>query len=399
MSDVIIVSEFISKEQNSTGYYWSEIINKLAHDNFSLKVIYPTDKNNSIVCEKFHAIPIKSSPFGKNSLVTRILGQVVLSIRFFSVLAKLVKKDNVVLSGTNPALLLFILYILKKIFGFKWILLVHDVFPDNLIPAGILDSKKKISYRILNRIYKNIYSKPDKLVVIGRDMSDIMGKKIARKDNIVLINNWADDNKFLPTKKLDFLSSKGFSFHGDSVVFQFFGNIGRLQGIDNLLQSIKLTENRNAVFLFFGGGAYLDMLTDFIGDNSNINIFYGGEVSEEDRNSCLASCDVAFVTLDSGMYGLGVPSKTYFSMCFDKPILAVMDANSEIARVVTEDKIGWYCEPKKPKELAHLIDKIAEGRWKGKIASSREVLIQKYSQTQSLHMFSYVVRSVLSVGR
>ena len=399
MSDVIIVSEFISKEQNSTGYYWSEIINKLAHDNFSLKVIYPTDKNNSIVCEKCHAIPIKSSPFGKNSLVTRILGQVVLSIRFFSVLAKLVKKDNVVLSGTNPTLLLFILYILKKIFGFKWILLVHDVFPDNLIPAGILDSKKKISYRILNRIYKNIYSKADKLVVIGRDMRDIMGKKIARKDNIVLINNWADDNKFLPTKKLDFLSSKGFSFHGDSVVFQFFGNIGRLQGIDNLLQSIKLTENRNAVFLFFGGGAYLDMLTDFIGDNSNINIFYGGEVSKEDRNSCLASCDVAFVTLDSGMYGLGVPSKTYFSMCFDKPILAVMDANSEIAKVVTEDKIGWYCEPKNPKELAHLIDKIAEGRWKGKIASSREVLIQKYSRTQSLHMFSYVVRSVLSVGR
>ena len=399
MSDVIIVSEFISKEQNSTGYYWSEIINKLAHDNLSLKVIYPTDKNNSIVCEKCHAIPIKYSPFGKNSLVTRILGQVVLSIRFFSVLAKLVKKDNVVLSGTNPTLLLFILYILKKIFGFKWILLVHDVFPDNLIPAGILDSKKKISYRILNRIYKNIYSKADKLVVIGRDMRDVMGKKIARKDNIVLINNWADDNKFLPTKKLDFLSSKGFSFHGDSVVFQFFGNIGRLQGIDNLLQSIKLTENRNAVFLFFGGGAYLDMLTDFIGDNSNINIFYGGEVSEEDRDSCLSSCDVAFVTLDSGMYGLGVPSKTYFSMCFDKPILAVMDANSEIAKVVTEDKIGWYCEPKKPKELAHLIDKIAEGRWKGKIASSREVLIQKYSQTQSLHMFSYVVRSVLSVGR
>ena len=399
MSDVIIVSEFVFKEQNSTGYYWSEIINKLAHDNLSLKVIYPTDKNNSIVCEKFHAIPIKPSPFGKNSLVTRILGQVVLSIRFFSVLAKLVKKDNVVLSGTNPTLLLFILYILKKIFGFKWILLVHDVFPDNLIPAGILDSKKKISYRILNRIYKNIYSKADKLVVIGRDMRDVMGKKIARKDNIVLINNWADDNKFLPTKKLDFLSSKGFSFHGDSVVFQFFGNIGRLQGIDNLLQSIKLTENRNAVFLFFGDGAYLDMLTDFIGDNSNINIFYGGEVSKEDRNSCLASCDVAFVTLDSGMYALGVPSKTYFSMCFDKPILAVMDANSEIARVVTEDKIGWYCEPKNPKELAHLIDKIAEGRWKGKIASSRKVLIQKYSQTQSLHMFSYVVRSVISVGR
>jgi len=398
MSDVIIVSEFVSKGQNSTGYYWSEIINKLAYDNFTLKVIYPNDKNNSIACDKCHAIPIKPSSFGKNSLITRILGQVILSIRFFSVLAKLVEKDNVVLSGTNPTLSLFILYILKKFFGFKWVLLVHDVFPDNLIPAGVLDSKKSASYRILNRIYENIYSTPDKLIVIGRDMSDIMGEKIARKDNMVLINNWANDNECLPYKKLDFLHSKGFGFHDDSVVFQFFGNIGRLQGIDNLLQSIRLTENRNAVFLFFGGGVYLDALTDFIRENSNINIFYGGEVSERDRNSCLASCDVAFVTLDSGMYGLGVPSKAYFSMCFDKPILAVMDVNSEIARVVVEDKIGWYCEPNNPKELAHLIDKIAEGRWKGKIAGSREVLIQKYSQAQSLNMFSYVVRSVLSVG-
>jgi hypothetical protein len=33
-----------------------------------------------------------------------------------------------------------------------------------------------------------------------------------------------------------------------------------------------------AVFLFFVGRVYLGMLTDFMRDSSNINIFYGGEI-------------------------------------------------------------------------------------------------------------------------
>jgi glycosyltransferase involved in cell wall biosynthesis len=398
-NSVFIVSEFVFKSQNSTGYYWSKIINKLANDGLSPKVVYPNYKiNNDILCEQCHKIPIKPSVFEKKTLITKVVSQLSLSYRFLITLIRLVKRNDVVLSGTNPSLSLFFLYILKRVIGFKWILLVYDVFPDNLIPSGILSTKRSILYRVLNRVYRAVYSSPDRLIVIGCDMHNIMSKKVKVKENIILINNWADESEVFPSNKSDFLLNRGINIQEGSVVFQFLGNIGRLQGIDNLLQSIKLIKNKKTVFLFFGNGSYLYKLKEFIKDNHNINIFYGGEVQENDRNFCLSSCDVAFVTLDSGMYGLGVPSKAYFSMGVNKPILTVMDVNSEIAKVVTENQIGWYCEPNKPEELANLIDKISEGNWSNDIKSSREVLINKYSQTRSLDMFSNTVKDALNIS-
>ncbi len=44
---------------------------------------------------------------------------------------QVVKKDSIVFTGTTPILLLFVLFIIKKFLNFRWILLVHDVFPEN----------------------------------------------------------------------------------------------------------------------------------------------------------------------------------------------------------------------------------------------------------------------------
>ena len=170
-NSVFIVSEFVFKSQNSTGYYWSKIINKLANDGLSPKVIYPNYKiHNNSLCEQCHKIPIKPSVFEKKTLITKVVSQLFLSYRFLIALIGLVKRNDVVLSGTNPSLSLFFLYILKSIVGFKWILLVYDVYPDNLIPSGILRTKRNILYRVLDGLYRIVYSSPDKLIVIGSDM-------------------------------------------------------------------------------------------------------------------------------------------------------------------------------------------------------------------------------------
>ena len=55
------------------------------------------------------------------------------------------------------------------------------------------------------------------------------------------------------------------------------------------------------------------------------------------------------------MLGLGVPSKAYFSLAADKPLLAVMDDNAEISQVVREYGVGWQCKSADPRGLADLI--------------------------------------------
>ena len=56
----------------------------------------------------------------------------------------------------------------------------------------------------------------------------------------------------------------------------------------------------------------------------------------------LAACDIALVTLQEGMYGLGVPSKTYNILASGRPILFLGPKDSEIDLLVREKGIG-YC--------------------------------------------------------
>ena len=60
----------------------------------------------------------------------------------------------------------------------------------------------------------------------------------------------------------------------------------------------------------------------------------------------LNNCDLAIVTLADGMYGLGVPSKSYNIMAAGKPILFIGDLNSEIAITVKTFDIGYCFDPK-----------------------------------------------------
>lgn len=46
------------------------------------------------------------------------------------------------------------------------------------------------------------------------------------------------------------------------------------------------------------------------------------------QNDFLNACDIGIVTLNDGMYGLGVPSKSYNIWAAGKPILYIGDDNS-----------------------------------------------------------------------
>ena len=76
----------------------------------------------------------------------------------------------------------------------------------------------------------------------------------------------------------------------------------------------------------------------------------------------LNACDVAIVTLSDGMYGLGVPSKSYNIMAAGKPILYIGDEKSEIALCIKEYNIGWLVKPNDPYSLKNAIENIYYNR-------------------------------------
>ena len=357
-----IVSEFVDQNTNSTGYFWFKIIKGLSSQLEGINVI-----SLGRSCRKAEAenndvayLPIKDATKSKNTgFAGKLLFSILLSFKFFLKILRFVKKRDIVFSGTNPSMLVLFIAILRPLVRFRWVLLVNDVFPENLLPAKLISGQSYV-YKTIKLLFDHAYKRADKIIVIGRDMQKLVGNKTNKMDRIQYIPNWVDldDVSILPKNSYQPLAQLDLK---NKVVFQFFGNMGVVQGLDRLLTSITKTKNKKAKFLFIGSGNGVYFVEEFIKNNPSHDIELHPPIDFKDNNIGLNACDVAMVSLAPGMNGLAVPSKAYFSLAANKPIIVIGDQGSELESLIEDNTgIGWFCCSHNSGEVASLIDKICD---------------------------------------
>lgn len=357
-----IVSEYYYPIVTSTGYYITEIAEYLASRGMDVNVISTGSRYNETdtfsVQEyeehngvKIHRVKLKE--IDKNNFVKRTVRLLLTSGAIAKKILTLVKRNDELLVVTNPAFLLIGMPSIARIKGVSYTLLAHDIFPENLVAIDKIKSTSVI-YKVLKYLFDRAYTKSSKCISIGRDMSKIISDKTKGKTPIELIPNWSDNDKVNCIAKEDTHLYK--ELNTTKFVFQFAGNIGHAQGIENILKAIEEITEPNITFLFIGGGAKAATVKDF--SQTHDNVISLGFRPRSEQNDFLNMCDVAIVTLNDGMYGLGVPSKSYNIMATGKPILFIGEPSSEIALCIKEYGIGWVVEANNPKALAKTIENI-----------------------------------------
>lgn len=395
------VSEYYYPVIVSTGYYVTEIAEFLSKKGLNVCVItsnnkyYETDMASSLCRETHNDVEIFRSiktPLDKNNNFKRVLRLLSLSFSFFCKSIRHIKKGDQVIVLTNPAFFLLFMPFVRFISKCKYHILVHDVFPENLISLGRINTNS-LEYRLLKRLYDNAYSQADSCISIGQDMSVLLKEKTKGRTIISLITNWSDEDQVTPVQKE---MTKTFKENkerlSDAVVFQFAGNLGRAQGLDNLLTAIGMIEDANARFMFIGSGAKSQEISSFA--STHENTIYLGFIGRDEQNDFLNSCDIGIVTLADGMYGLGVPSKSYNIMATGRPILYIGESDSEIALCIEKYGIGWVVPPKDPVALKKQVEDIIKDREsivvKGRLA--REVAVSVFGKTAVLnHYYQYLL--------
>ncbi len=392
---IIVVSEFVSSNQNSTGYYWSSIINNLAMEFNEVKVIcatLPTDakKNELVKYDEIFSLPYHKKQLV--GLVARLTTEIKLSWQFFCRAKKNLKSNSILFSGTNPPVFLVLIFLLKKIRDFKWVILVHDVFPENLVAANVI-SQTNLIYKFAKWLFDKVYSSADNMIVIGRDMKELMEIKTKHQIKVDYISNWASSSGIepIPRESSVYIKKLGWS---ECVVFQFFGNLGRVQDIPNILEAIILVKSNKAAFLFMGNGVMMKYIQEFITKHKDLNIAFLDGINAENKSEALSACDVAIVSLSKGMKGLGVPSKAYFSMAADKPLLVIGDDGSELSQVVEELGVGWFCNSEEPIALASQIDDICEVDVPMREGEVYSVFKKNFLDVISLEKISYILKNI-----
>ncbi|MDI1307473.1 MAG: glycosyltransferase family 4 protein [bacterium] len=340
-----IVSELFYPDEVSTAQILTDIALKKVIDGEVSVICGPSGYEKSYTIQhkkldsriKIYRVGLPN--LNKNNLFERILRLILLTLKMSYVVFTKVKKNDNLLLATNPTFLVITVSLIKQIKKFDLEILVHDVFPENLIPAGLI-KKDSFKYRVLSKIYNYSYGKADRLIVLGEDMRNLMLQKTApKKIKIDIIPNWADDS-IRPIE--NFNISDYFSLElKNKLVFGFAGNLGRVQGILEFIDLFKSAVNQEIVLVVIGDGALRFAIEEKIRNEDLKNIYFMGSKSRSEQNLFLNACNVGVITLKDGMKGLGVPSKTYNLMAAGKPIIYVGDYDSEIDRYIRKYNCGW----------------------------------------------------------
>lgn len=353
MKKLWLVTELFYPEETSTAYILTRIANSLAGD-IELHVICgPSSYDDEKIGSTIHELNNKLDPrivihrvsetkLDKNKLIGRILRFIVLSYKLSSSLWYGLKPQDEIFIVTNPAPLLLIVSLIKKIKKNTLYILVHDVFPENTIPANIISSDKSLFYRFLKWAFNHAYRQADIIIVLGRDMKNLMENKLGANKNetrIEIIENWAESDIIKARYEKDSRYSK------DKIDIQYAGNLGRVQGLLPFLERVCEAGNDLIRISFWGGGAVKQDMETYVRKNNLQNISFHGNYKRSDQNVILNNCDLALITLADGMRGLGVPSKTYNILAAGKPILYIGDLSSEIALLIQEYGLGFCFDP------------------------------------------------------
>jgi glycosyltransferase involved in cell wall biosynthesis len=361
---VWIISEVYYPDEQGGGHFMTKLAEGLAHI-YSVHVICgfsrsDNDQPGLLKNEMHNNVHIErcySTKFDKKRLLLRLINFVTVSISIFIKSLSNISNGDLVIVVTTPPSLPFVIAIVCKLVRAKCILRIEDIYPETLIATGITGSHSIVA-RFLSFLNKWLYNSVDQITVLGRDMERLVIEKLgrnSRENYVTIIPNWADLDLITPGIKSSspLINELGLI---NKFVVQCSGNMGRAQGIENIFRAAELLQDRLGIhFLFIGTGVKREWMKKTVQDKHLKNITILGQQPRIDQPNFLNACDIAIVSLISGMKGAAVPSRLYNIMAAGKPVIAITEEDSEVSLVIKEEQIGWVAPPDEPEKLVDII--------------------------------------------
>ncbi|MFN6963416.1 MAG: glycosyltransferase family 4 protein [Pyrinomonadaceae bacterium] len=401
-----IVTEVYYPEMISTGYYLTSIAEGLTAD-FDVKVIcgqpnYAARGTIAPYREVHNGVEIFrtwSTRLDKNVIPYRVVNMFTLGASMFMRSIARFGPGDEVLVVTAPPSLPFTTALAALMRRSTYTLLLHDSYPEILVAVGKTKPDSAL-VRVANRLNRWLYKHARRIIVVGRDMKELMEQKARGLDPaIVTIPNWADLDLVEPGDRHNnpLLEQLGLR---DKFVFMYAGNIGHPTDIESIIECASmLRDDERFHFVFVGSGAKKPWLDATVAERGLTNVSILGTRPREEQRVFLNACDVGLISLVGNMWGTAMPSRTYNILAAGKPILALTDEGSELARVIDEERVGWHIRPHDPAALRDAVIEIYSRRAEldemGRRA--RAAAVEKYSPERAVESYRRAMTSFTDI--
>ncbi|MBR0964633.1 glycosyltransferase family 4 protein [Bradyrhizobium diazoefficiens] len=302
---------------------------------------------------KPRVIAIRNRMAGKAALVRRGAAELLFAARTFVALIRQLKAGDVVLTVTAPFMLPYAVAWAAKLKGARSALILHDLFPDVLVMAGLL-KQGSIVTRTMRAANDRMFRALNAVVTIGRDAEGpLLSYAGMTRNKIRFIPNWATltpgarplspDNPFrkdIPARFVVGLS----------------GNLGFTHDPEIVFEAAQLLRDENDIhFLLSGWGIGFERLKQLQAEKNLPNVSFVARVADAELEAFLASANFWIIPYRKDVAGVSVPSRFYNLLAVGRPVLLVSEPEAEAALTVVENGLGWVVTPGRADQLADAI--------------------------------------------
>lgn len=289
---------------------------------------------------RVHPFPGKT----KRNLLRRALGFVLFSavVGLRSLVAGgFPRRIDGVLAMSPPLTLGLTGWFTKLFRGGMLVFNIQDIFPDAAAQTGAITNKQIL--RAARWFERSSYERSSAVVLLSEDLKQNVAAKLTTKfhNRLHVIPNFVDTSAIVPGDRMtSYRRELGID---DRVIVMYAGNVGFSQSLELVLAAARSMPH--IAFVINGDGAARKSLQDEVRATDIDNVYFADYQPIERLSEVLASGDIHVVPLKTGLASVSVPSKMYSILSAGRPVVAAIDAGTEIPRTLAESGAGIAVAP------------------------------------------------------
>ena len=346
--NILFLTLVTIKTIDDHGIY-EDLLRKFVNEGHHVSIVNPTERRSKVATnlessDKVNILRVKTFNIQKTNIFEKGIGTLAIEYQFLNAIKKYLSyiTFDLILYSTPPITFTNVIEYIKQRDNAYSYLLLKDIFPQNAVDMKMLKNDSMIHRYFLKkerRLYQisdtiGCMSEANQTFVI-RHNPEIDTKKVEVNPNSIepIHVNYTEEDKIHIRDTYHLPLNKKILVYG--------GNLGKPQGLDFLLETIKGNQNSNAYFLIVGDGTEYARLNNWFNTNKPDNAMLLKGLSKLDYNKLLAACDVGLIFLHKDFLIPNFPSRLLSYLEMRKPVIAATDVNTDIGDVIEKNKCGY----------------------------------------------------------
>jgi colanic acid biosynthesis glycosyl transferase WcaI len=270
------------------------------------------------------------------------------------------RRPDILITESPPLALALSSALLSKVWRVPYVFHVSDLQPDTAVDLGMLPGG--LVTRVLYGLERLAYRQAALVATLTPGMRHRIVAKGIAPEHVTLFPDWTEPDLFEIPLERGGPTTHGLDLDGAFLVVHA-GNMGVKQGLDVVLTAAEWSRNRSdIVYLLVGDGAMRETLEQRASEWKLDNVRFLPVLPTLAFHELLSTADVTLVTQQRVVSDIVFPSKVRTLMAAGRPVVASLNAGSEVARVVIESGAGLVIPPEDPGALVEAIVALKSSR-------------------------------------